>query len=404
MTENIVTYLMFTHSNMNFPVKASLEPLALTPNVALSYTGSITVGSTIVSPILFDSGSCQLWIDGSLLKSEGSIVLEGRQAPTIMYMDGTTVNGEYAKGDVTVGNVTAKALEFESATGIFSPYANDPTKAIMGLCHRQVEGASTSFLQAGVSSGVFKKNFFSYNIDPLSGKASLIFDGIDEQSFLGELRYSPVPENANLWQNTLTGIFSSDGSISYGKTSVAIVDTGTSFFIVPPTVATQFNSLFGFTRSSNGIFYGSCDDTTIANITVNIVLYGASLQVSAKDLLYDPTGRGSICYNAVSAGNGDQFILGNALLRNFYLVFDGDAHKVGYGMKNITGAASVGSGSDAPSSTSTDPVSNFFSQYKVPILGGLGVIIVILFIFLMCRSLCICCRQLCRTRKQTDVF
>jgi len=311
-----------------FYSRSVTEHLALYPQLLLMYNGIIKIGNPSVSvPVLFDTGSCQLWIEKSLLGKSSTYVSQNRVAPTISYLDGTVVDGFFSNDDVTIGNTTVRNLEFETATSIRGDLQSveDPIRAIMGLCYSGRGSSSTNFIEASVASRLMTNRLFSYYVEEHSKSAVLTFDDVVQKNgTVGDIVYSPIDSSSSSWGLTMTKMSIGNVTVLTEETT-AVVDTGTSLVIVPSDIALNVGKLLNFSFR-NGYFTGACKN--VLNRTLSLSFYNMDLSLPLENLMLSEDGIS--CTSTVIEGSPGLIVLGNAFLKHFLTVFDADKARVGF--------------------------------------------------------------------------
>ena len=310
------------------------EPLYPISNVFLSYEGVVEVGTSKVPyPVLFDTGSCQFWLDNYDGTKSTAYATKGIKAPRLSYMDGTIVDGVYVTDSVKIANVTLPNLQFESATSI--EVNGGIIKGLLGLCHKNAEGSSVSFLDEGVKAGYLTSRIFSFSISSDTRSANLSLGGFDTTRYGDKLAWVPVLKDSVYWEAPLTGIITSTGEINWTGSVRAIFDTGSSMLVLPPELSKAVNAMYGFKRmAGSAVYTGACPESIpeFLKITVSSV----SLNIKSKTLVY---GNGVTCYSSITDGSSsDVAVIGNSVLRNYYTVFDAEKHTVGFATLQSNGS------------------------------------------------------------------
>jgi saccharopepsin len=375
---------------INIVKRWTSEPLtSAAQNELFAYVGSIEYGSpAIAKSVIFDSGSCQFWVMQD--PKAGGITVEGA-APLIQYYDGTVVEGNFAKATVSIGNMTFTDLMLEQATSISSSFTTD---GLIGMCYQSDGQSSNPLLREGVSRGLMKTPSFGYHIDADGQTAEVVLDGVDSSKFIQPFKFSPVDTSSYYWQINLAAISTSDGSVAATNLQYpAVVDTGTSTLILPNSIATSINNIFGFPSTTSSLAGGTCPFSQVGDITLNITFTGASLSIPLKYLLANVGG--NYCYSTVISGSDGNVVLGNAFLRYYYTFFDGGNNQVGFAERNVSNWDDIVGGSNAPNNnngTSSPDLSPLFDNGSPTLLffiamaaAGVGIGIIIYVSTLLCR-------------------
>ena len=308
------------------------QPLYPVSNVFLAYNGYINVGTNNTEYlVLFDTGSCQLWIDHYDGSNSTKFTLTNTVAPRLNYMDGTIVDGVFVSDTVRIGNITLETLQFENAVSI-SPGFSPSLRGVVGLCHNFVGSKSPlNFVDEAYNAGKLTEKMFAFAIAADTRTASLTLGGYDRVKYENRLAWIPVSQTSNYWEAPLTNIITSTGEINWSGKIRAVFDTGSSMLVLPPSLAKSVNEVLGFTKmQGSAVYTGPCPGNLaeFIKITVSSVL----MNIKTRTLVY---GNGKVCYSSIMDGNnGDLAVIGNSVLRNYYTVFNGMNHTVGIATLN----------------------------------------------------------------------
>jgi len=111
-----------------------------------------------------------------------------------------------------------------------------------------------------------------------------------------------------------------------GKT--AIIDTGTSFVLMPPDDAKKLLTQIPKAEPSGETFQIPCATTAAIQFTFSGVTYN----VSAKDYLGKTVDGGNMCASNIigrQTFGANQWLMGDAFLKNVYTVFDFTQNRIG---------------------------------------------------------------------------
>ena len=143
-----------------------------------------------------------------------------------------------------------------------------------------------------------------------------------------------------------------NASLSIGGS--AILDTGTNVLLVPTSAMTALQSSMCADSSlahCNDLWGDKCVDLTEAQVAafppLALQLDGTKLEMTSKDylLLGSPlaASAGQYCLGIRDGGSagGSGFIIGDTTMRNYYLVFDLEEKKIGWGKVNQEQCGSI---------------------------------------------------------------
>jgi cathepsin D len=175
----------------------------------------------------------------------------------------------------------------------------------------------------------------------------ITFGGVDRSKFQGSLSYTAtVSANSNLWEIPVDDVAVSGISCKLTGRS-AIIDTGTSYVLMPPGDAKILHAQIpGSTNTGDSPnFMIPCSTTK----TIQFTFSGVTYSVQPKDYMSKAGNVGKMCTSNIigqQAYSANQWILGDVFLKNVYTVFDFDKDRIGFG---VNSAASL-TGSLVPSS------------------------------------------------------
>ncbi|KAG1176462.1 hypothetical protein G6F70_000232 [Rhizopus microsporus] len=398
--------------------------------------------------VTLDTGSADLWVPSTecpsnacpfsrFSASNSSSFKSLNQNFGIQYGIGN-VNGTYATDTVTVGGATVSNQQFGLATftkdilqpnpsaggeGSSAPGFNGSANSnqieangILGLgypaltqANSQGGNAYNPFVFNLVSQNLIKEPIFSIYLNSISKSGwsgEIIFGGVDQSKFEGNLTYLPVAGLTSRRSSALGGNNSkfyywmvygqglgvqnaNHGSNPYWnlkEMGAFILDTGTTLTYLPTSVATEIVSAFAGSNGyaldrSSGVFAVDCNT---ANSPARFELQMSTsssrssspivLSVPASELVIpldsNDVSTASVCMFGIAplGGSGsigaNMYLVGDSVLRSAYMVFDMGQNRVGLAAsKGIGGRISVGnstaSGSNSSSGTSSSAGSVF---------------------------------------------
>jgi len=315
--------------------------VSLTNSYDLQYYGTIqlgTPGQTLT--VLFDTGSANLWVPGALCSScsgthrftptESSTYYQLFQSFSIQYGSGSA-SGALALDKLAVGGSSSTQVEFGVA--LSSQGTGSDFDGIFGLAYQSiaVSNVQPPFVSM-VNAGVLSSNMFAFyltdDMDEYSSGSELILGGYNSNRFTGSIRWF------NLYQQSYWEVYMPKmtlGSVS-SYTHYAIIDSGTSFLVGPPSdvqaFASQVNAQY---NSTYDIYLVDC--STVASLpSISIYFQSTSLApfvLSGADyvLQFDSES----CVLALGSMTSTSFwILGDAFMRKYYTIFDMGNNKIGF--------------------------------------------------------------------------
>ncbi|KAJ3039709.1 hypothetical protein HDV00_011941 [Rhizophlyctis rosea] len=335
------------------------------------YYGDISVGTPAQNfSVLFDTGSYQLWLRSKLCTSSYCSNLPqynpsasstaknlNTVAPTVTYVDGTSLNGTYYTDKVSMGLLNVDNVQFSAVTATNSRTTED---GIMGMCiplHQAPANAPVSFFEALTQKGIMTSNVMGYYIDETDIKGQVDFGGINAARFTGNLTwvsslgFGPGDGAPYIfWQAKQTKIgFANSSAASWDVNFISIFDTGSSVMMFPVEVADNLAAALSMkattsTSQAEFIQYGArCTASSLASMPNLQLTFGSTVfSVPATDYLYQYNS--TYCLSGFIGQDVEQqsgtnapaygAILGNTFLKHFYSVFDWDQMRVGLAVAN----------------------------------------------------------------------
>jgi saccharopepsin len=357
-----------------------------------AYHGKISIGTPPQSfQVLFDTGSYQLWVRGSecvttacqglpAFQSRASTTLVdlSKSAPSISYVDGTTVDGVLVKDTVSVVGINVTDVVFEVATS--TNERTPDSDGIMGLSYTP-PGADPTFWDMAVKDKRVQSSVFSYYIDSTDKIGGITFGGMDLARFHGPLSWAPITPTTSMasqntyiyWQLPFSGVRVAGDTVTVPSSLSAVIDTGTSLVIMPSTMADEINQKAGLrpikAEGTQSSLYGvNCFNGKVPGFLPNITFTLGKIELTVAPATYmflqpDSLGR-LVCISgfagaessSLASSTTSAIIIGNVLLRQFYTVFDHSARQVGFAVANrspdVIPNLVAGTSSNSPNGTS----------------------------------------------------
>jgi cathepsin D len=205
---------------------------------------------------------------------------------------------------------------------------------------------------------LLKANILGINLQRNADGATdgqIVFGDVDKSKFVADISYTSTVTDVDRWEIPLDDA-SVDGKVLSFKGKSAIIDTGTSFILLPPADAAQLHSLIPGSQPSGVNFNMPCSSTAV----VQFIFSGVTYAVSPKDYVGTPDSTGQTCVSNIighAAFGPDEWLLGDVFLKNVYTVFDFDQDRIGFAEQGTsappsTEAASPSSGGASPTDSS----------------------------------------------------
>lgn len=247
-------------------------------------------------------------------------------------------------------------LTFGLATNVSDDFSAYPMDGILGLGRadlvaqtaRNVPGPS--LMDVLISQNVIKSKIVGVHLwrDSSAGRnnGEVTFGALDSSMFEGEINYVDAVGNGDGFWEVPVADAGVDGKSAGLSGNTAILDTGTSFILMPQAHAAKLHALVPDSANPGGgeSFTVPCGTQNTVQLTFNGVVYG----ILPADYVGTPVAQGSsTCYSNIvgrQTFNATQWLVGDVFLKNVYSVFDFDEQRLGFGVK-------AGDG-DNPSSSS----------------------------------------------------
>jgi cathepsin D len=214
----------------------------------LSYFSKIKFGSEGKDMwMLLDTGAANTWVMGSDCTTSACLAHDtfGSQDSSTLHVTTTTWGISYGTGaveGVTVTDTVAFAnytveMGFGSATNTSNDFNNYPMDGILGLgrpASNQI--GMPTVMQVLDDKNLLQANILGIHLQRNSDGAKdgqITFGGIDHSKFQGSLSYTAtVSADSNLWEIPVDDVAVSGTNCKFTGRS-AIIDTGTSYVLMP---------------------------------------------------------------------------------------------------------------------------------------------------------------------------
>ncbi|KAI9829752.1 MAG: hypothetical protein M1819_005989 [Sarea resinae] len=333
-----------------------------------SYFSSVKFGSGGTPMyMLLDTGASNTWVMGSDCQSkacqshdtfgpgDSKSLLVSNSPFSITYGTGTV--GGFIANDT----VSFAGMNFQMEMGLANQTSDDflsfPQDGILGLGRPRTNDIGVPALMEVIGQDkLLKNNLFGVHLQRDSdgtNDGEISFGDVDTSRFDGDLTWVPAMPDGGLWEVPVddAGV---DGNSSHFANSnkTAVIDTGTSFVLLPPKDAQQLLAGVPGMQQNGETFEVPCGSTAPIQITFG----GATFNISAKDYVgAKSNGNGDLCAANIigrQAFGSDTWLLGDVFLKNVYSVFDFDKDRVGFGAKAASGASPTSSASSSSKTSS----------------------------------------------------
>ncbi|KAI9827016.1 MAG: hypothetical protein M1826_006495 [Phylliscum demangeonii] len=330
-----------------------------------SYFSTVKLGA---SPkdyhLLIDTGAANTWVMGYNCTASACAVhntFGPDDSPTVAISDGKwnvtygtgSVSGYVANDTITLAGVTMP-FTFGIANVVSDDFLSYPLDGILGLGRPTVDDPGVpTVMDAFKTQRKLKATRFGVNLQrnaDHSNDGEVNFGDANRAKYDGDLGWSKCLSNAGVWEVAVDGA-GVDGKAVKVTGKSAIIDTGSSFVLMPPDDARKLHALFPRYLQVGETFELPCSSTS----TMQFTFSGVAYNVSSKDYLGKPS-RGDWCYSFIlgrQTFGPNQWLMGDTFLKAVYTVFDLDQSRVGFAQKKATstGPTTLALSSPAPTTT-----------------------------------------------------
>ena len=242
--------------------------------------------------MLIDTGAATTWVMGADCISEScsqhdtfddeasTTFTASEETWDVTYGSGE-VKGHTAQDNVTFGDLEV-FMEFGIATDASDDFLSYPMDGILGLGRTgDNEQGTPTMMQALTEAGLIEANILGINLPRNSDGATdgqITFGDVDEEKFSGDISYTDTVPDYDLWLIPLddAGV---DGTAAGFTNKQAIIDTGSSYLLLPVADMEQIHSLIPGAEPVDDEFVVPCSTTALLQFTFSEVTY----DVSPKD-------------------------------------------------------------------------------------------------------------------------
>jgi hypothetical protein len=292
----------------------------------------------------------------------------GSKTFSITYGTGA-VNGTTATDTVHFAGQNVD-LQFGLASGVSNDFATFPLDGILGFGRLAPDPSAVdgvNVLDALVSKGLVKSKVMGVHLSrhstpPNDGQLNLGEPNTD--LYDGDLNWMSAEDNTRgFWQLPIddAGV---DGKSLSMQGWQAILDTGTSFLLLPPKAATTLHGGISGSSQSGDNWLVPCNSKQVVQVTFG----GKSYNIQPADYVGDAQ-QGGNCYSRIvgkQTFDDNQWLLGDVFLKNVYTVFDFDQGKIGLGY--LKSSSEQSSSSQVQSATASSGSGMVASISSLPVI------------------------------------
>ncbi|KAF9389513.1 hypothetical protein CPC16_005764 [Podila verticillata] len=331
----------------------------------LIYTIPFSLGTPAQSfNVIIDTGSPVTWVASNTCSTAGCLKAQkfNCAASSTCKLLNTPFNATYVSGQGVTGDYVAEqftigSLKFRGAAGIVSvdnAQLPDTVDGIMGLWY-YAQGSAVPILNVLKNTTALDQNMIGIYLESSASAANapggeITFGGVNTARFSGSVAYTNCV-SARPWTIPLGGISVNGKAISIPSGTLATMDTGTTAMLMPKTAADAINGAIpGAVQAPNAqnLWFLPCSGNTpvtftFGQFTATIPYKDIAMQSTAQS-----TSTGMYC---------QKWLLGDALLKNVYSVFDfennaANGGRIGFAQLGSGGNNDLGNGSSSNASGS----------------------------------------------------
>ncbi|KAG9204487.1 hypothetical protein G6514_000946 [Epicoccum nigrum] len=324
--------------------------------------------------LLLDSAASNTWVMGADCKTDacGTHTTFGKGDSSTLKTQGTPFSVTYGTGSVSgslatdtlhIGSLSA-SVSFGLATNVSDEFKSYPMDGILGIGRGDDVSGAAQLMDVLKSDSLIDSKLYGIHLsrakDGLSD-GELNLGKPNKARYAGDLNWLDcIPNETGFWEIPVADATVNGKKVGLsGKTG--IMDTGTSYVLMPPADAHAIHSQIpGYTQSGE-TFSVPCD----TRAPLAFVFGKTAYNISTADWLGGRLDSGLCRSNIVGRQtfNESQWLIGDVFLKNVYGVFDFDGSRVGLGTpptrdegESSTSTASSASASASASASTTAAV------------------------------------------------
>lgn len=260
-----------------------------------------------------------------------------------------SVKGIQGTDTVHLGAMSAP-LTFGLAQSVSDEFLSYPMDGILGLGRPDTLAIdptgvkAPSLLDTLVSQKVISSKLFGLALwrsaDGGTNDGEINFGSPDSSRYDGDLNYIAAVKGTNgFWEIPIA-----DAGVDGKKFGVngrtAIIDSGTSFVLMPQDDAASLHQAIPGSSQNGESFTVPCDSKNKMQIIFGTVTY----DINPRDYVGQPSGSG--CASNIvgrQVFGSKQWLVGDVFMKNVYTLFDYDQQRVGLGVKRASVSKPVSS-------------------------------------------------------------
>lgn len=157
---------------------------------------------------------------------------------------------------------------------------------------------------------------------------------VNKDRFTGDINYIECVDNeSGFWEIPLqdAGVDGKSANLTTGVDRTAIMDTGTSFILIPEPDALALHSQIQGFEQDGETFFVPCDTSAAIQFSFNDRVYN----ISTADWVGGKDDGSELCRSNIVGRKtfaDNQWLVGDVFLKNVYSVFDFEGSRVGLGV------------------------------------------------------------------------
>jgi len=270
----------------------------------------------------------------------------------ITYGDGSFANGTYVQDTISYGGATIKNANFAFAN------ETDSEISVWGIGYAGLESTVTTYDEDGNFSptysnlpmqmkeqGIIEQIAYSLWLNDLdASQGTLLFGGVDHSKYTGSLQKVPVlssypgtkPSELHIKLDKVT-LYQDDNSADIIKCAYpALLDSGTSFMMLPEAFLEAILDSIGGTYASSGNCFASCD----LEGGLKFDFSGVTIDVDFQQLLFQTSSASSVCQLGILPSS-NTLVLGDTFLRSAYVVYDLENNEIALAQAQMSASGSA---------------------------------------------------------------
>ncbi|PWY93714.1 aspartic protease [Aspergillus sclerotioniger CBS 115572] len=327
----------------------------------LSYFSVVNIGSENQALyMLLDTGGSDTWVFSSNCTSTACTMHNAFGANSSSTLEMTSdewsvgygtgsVSGLLGTDNLTIANTTVR-MTFGLASNASDDFESYPMDGILGLGRTNESSYDNpTFMDAVSTSNLFKSNIVGFALSRSPAKDGTVsFGTADKDKYAGDITYTDTVGSGSYWRIPVDDAYVDGTSCDFSNKS-AIIDTGTSYAMLPSGDAQTLHSLIPGSNTSGNYFIIPCNTTA----KLQVAFSGVNYTISPKDYVGSTSGSGCVSKIVSYDLFGDDiWLLGDVFLKNVYAVFDFDEERVGFAERSSNTSSSSNSTSSSTSSAS----------------------------------------------------